>query len=56
MFSVPQRNVVSSNLKKELNFMLGMIAPAHKPSTWGDQSSRVVLGIYSMNLRLVLVT
>ena len=44
IFSVPQRNVISSKLEKELKFSLGMVAPAHKPSTWKDQEFKITTG------------
>lgn len=44
IFSVPQRNVISSKLKKELKFILGTVAPAHKPSTWKDQEFKITTG------------
>lgn len=44
IFSVPQRNVISSKLKKELKFILGMVAPAHKPSTWKDKEFKITTG------------
>lgn len=44
IFSLPHRNVISSKLKKELKFILGMVAPAHKPSTWKDEEFKISTG------------
>lgn len=44
IFSVPQRNVISSKLKMELKYILGMVAPAYKPSAWKDQEFKITTG------------
>ena len=58
IFSIPQRNVISSKFKKELKFILILIyghLPIN-PVPGKMRSSGLVLAIYLVNVRLVLAT